>query len=230
MSPPCMNASIVAWSVTRVQPPAPHTSSAVTSLATAAAGKARARARMMARRMASRLHRALRRGSLQPVRAADHVEHDLVGAGADAVEAHVAPDALDAVLAHVARAAVDLDALVGDLDGGARGVELGHRDLAHRVLAVGEAPRRRVDELAGGLDLRRHLGELVAGDLEAADLAAEGRALLGVLQRLVEHALRAGDAARRADQPLALELPHDVVEARADLPEDCGRRHADVLE
>jgi len=31
---------------------------------------------------------------------------------------------------------VDLDALVGDLDRDARGVELGHRDLAHRVLAV----------------------------------------------------------------------------------------------
>ena len=35
---------------------------------------------------------------LQPVAAPDHVEHDLVGAGADAVQAHVAPHALDAVL------------------------------------------------------------------------------------------------------------------------------------
>src|SRR4051812_27361668 len=187
MSPPCMNASIVAWSVTRVQPPAPHTSSAVTSLATAAAGKARARARMMARRMASRLHRALRRGSLQPVRAPDHVEHDLVGAGADAVQAHVAPDALDAVLLHVAGAAVDLDALVGDLDRDARRVELGHRDLAHRVVALAEAPRGGVHELAGRLDLRRHLGELVARHLELPDLTAERGALCGVLERLVEH-------------------------------------------
>jgi GNAT superfamily N-acetyltransferase len=51
---------------------------------------------------------------LESVGAADHVEHDLVGAGADAVQAHVAPDALDAVLDHVAGAAVDLDAFVGD--------------------------------------------------------------------------------------------------------------------
>ena len=52
---------------------------------------------------------------LEPVAAADHLEHDLVGAGADAVEAGVAVGALDLVLLHVAVAAVDLDALVGDL-------------------------------------------------------------------------------------------------------------------
>jgi hypothetical protein len=52
----------------------------------------------------------------------------------------VAPDALDAVLLHVAGAAVDLDALVGDLHGDPRGVQRGHRDLAHGVLAVGVAP------------------------------------------------------------------------------------------
>src|SRR5439155_10730789 len=53
---------------------------------------------------------------LEAIRPPDDVEHDLVGAGADPVQAHVAPDALDAVLLHVAGAAVDLDALVGDLD------------------------------------------------------------------------------------------------------------------
>ena len=150
--------------------------------------------------------------------------------GADPVEAHVAPDALDAVLLHVAGAAVDLDALVGDLDGDARGVQLGHRDLAHGVLAVLEAPGRRVDHLARRLDLRRHLGELVADDLEVADRAAERVALLGVLERLLEAPLGAGDAARRADQPLALELPHDVVEALALLAQDRVGRHAHVLE
>src|SRR3954454_3172280 len=159
------------------------------------------------------------RTRLDPVAAPYDVEHDLVGPGADPVQAHVAPDALDPVLAHVAGPAVDLDALVGDLDGDARGVQLGHRDLAHRVLAVGEAPGGRVHELAGGLDLRRHLGELVAGDLELADRAPEGGALLRVLQRAVEDVLGGRDGARGADHPLALELPHDVVEALADLPE-----------
>ena len=80
-------------------------------------------------------------------------------------------------------------------------------------------PRGRVDHLAGGLDLRRHLGELVARDLEVADRAAEGGPLLGVLERAIEHVLRAGDRAGCADQSLALELPHDVVEALADLAE-----------
>src|SRR4051812_43514099 len=129
---------------------------------------------------------------LQPVRAPDDVEHDLVRARADPVQAHVAPHALDAVLLHVARAAVDLDALVGDLDRDARGVELRHRDLADGVLAVLEAPCRHVHELARRLDLRRHLRELVADDLELADLAPERGALLRVPQRLLEAALGAG--------------------------------------
>src|SRR3954451_6290581 len=149
---------------------------------------------------------------LEAIGPSDDVEHDLVGARADAVQAHVAPHALDAVLLHVARAAVDLDALVGDLDGHARGVELGHRDLPHGVLAVLEAPRGHVDHLAGRLDLRGHLGELVADDLEVADLLAERLALERVAHRHLEAPLRAGDAPGRADQPLALELPHDVVE------------------
>jgi hypothetical protein len=55
-------------------------------------------------------------GQLQAVGAADHLEHDLVGPGADPVQPQVAPGALDPVLLHVAVAAVDLDALVGDLD------------------------------------------------------------------------------------------------------------------
>jgi hypothetical protein len=59
----------------------------------------------------------------------------------------------------------------------------------------------------------------VPDDLELADLAAERGALLGVLQGLLEAVLRARDAARGADQALALELPHDVVEALADLAE-----------
>src|SRR3712207_7467282 len=40
---------------------------------------------------------------------------------------------LDPVFAHVAGAAVDLQALVEHLAGHPRRVELGHRDLAHRV-------------------------------------------------------------------------------------------------
>src|SRR4051794_8834952 len=102
--------------------------------------------------------RAWRSRRLEPVRAPDDVEHDLVGAGADAVEAQVAPRALDAVLLHVAGTAVDLDALVGHLDRDASREQLGHRDLAHGIVAVVEAPGGAVDELARGLDPRGHLG------------------------------------------------------------------------
>jgi hypothetical protein len=70
----------------------------------------------------------------------------------------------------------------------------------------------------------------VPDHLEVADLAAERLALEGVLHRDVERPLRARDAARSADQPLALELPHDVVEALADLAQHRVVRHPDVLE
>src|SRR3954451_10100168 len=145
-----------------------------------------------------------RRYGLEPVRAAARAEHDLVCAGPDAVEPQVAPRALDAVLLHVARAAMDLDALVGHLDRDLRRVELGHRNLAHRVLAVLEAPGGGVDQLARGLDLRGHVGELVADHLEVADRPAERAALLGVLERAVKAALGAGDTARGAVEALAL--------------------------
>src|SRR3954452_2287104 len=137
--------------------------------------------------------RAAREAVSEPVRAPDEIEHDLVRAGPDAVETQVAPDSLDPVLAHVAGAAVDLDALVGDLDGDPRGVELGHRDLAHGVFAVRMTPGGRVDHLARGLDLRRHLRELVADDLEVADLAPEGAPLQRVAQRTVETVLGGSD-------------------------------------
>src|SRR4051795_3024670 len=91
--------------------------------------------------------------ALNAVRAPNDVEHDLVRPGTDAIQAHIPPDALHPVLLHVARAAVDLDALVRHLDRDPRRVELGHRDLADRVLAVLVAPGRGVDHLAGGLDL-----------------------------------------------------------------------------
>src|SRR3954447_20938946 len=153
--------------------------------------------------------------ALNAVRPANDVEHDLVGPRTDAIQAHVTPDALHSVLLHVSGAAVNLDALIGHVDGDPRGVQLRHRDLADGVLAVLEAPGGRVDHLPGRFDLRRHLGELVADDLEVADRAAERVALLGVLHRAVEAALGARHAAGGADQALALELPHDVVEALA---------------
>src|SRR5204863_1947380 len=153
---------------------------------------------------------------LQAVRPADDVEHDLVGAGADPVQAHVAVGAFNLVLLHVAVATEDLHAFVGDLAAGARGEELRLGDLADRVLAVGEAPGCRVRELLRGLDVGRHVGELVANSLKAPDRAPKRLALLCVLDRALEHPLAARVAPRGRDEALALELPADVVEALAD--------------
>src|SRR5215212_5913803 len=89
----------------------------------------------------------------QSVAAADHFEHDLVGAGTDAVQPHVAVGALDLVFLHIAIAAHYLDALVGDLAGHARREQLHLGDLADRVFTVGVPPRDHVVELLRGLDL-----------------------------------------------------------------------------
>ena len=56
--------------------------------------------------------------------------------------------ALDPVLAHVAVAAVDLQALVGDLDEAALGDELRHRHLADAVLALVEEAQGVVGQRA----------------------------------------------------------------------------------
>src|SRR5258708_39004002 len=124
----------------------------------------------------------------------------------------VAPRAVAVVSLQGDGPAVDLDAVVGDLEADTRRGELGHGDLADRVLASLAAPRSGVDELARRLDLGRHLGKLVADDLEAADGASEGGPLLGVLEGAVEHLLSPGHGGSSADEALALELPHDVEE------------------
>src|SRR5581483_1043194 len=163
--------------------------------------------------------------NLEPIGLADDVEHDLVGAGADAVQADVAQHPFDAVLGHVAGAAVDLDALVDDVPGRLGGEELGHGDLPHRVVAPGVGPGRAVDQLLRRFQLRGHGGDLVADGLVLADGPAEGGPVGGVGERLVEGVAGVGDAARRADEPLRLQLPHDVHEPLADLAEDGGGRH-----
>ena len=73
-----------------------------------------------------------------------------------------------------------------------------------------------VGEIAAGLDLRRHLGQLVPDRLEAADRPAEGLALLHVLERELDHGLHAAHRAEagRAATYNALRLfadGHDAI-------------------
>src|SRR6185295_11753449 len=172
-----------AWAVISWQPSVPQRVSAAISFAEAAVGSARAAraARMRARRM-SPVHPPRGGGSDRRTRAslleahdlAEDLLHDLVGAASDRSEPRVARHALDLVLAHVARAAVQLQTGVHDLEGRALGGELGHRHLAHGVLARGEAAQRVIGHAAAGVRRGGELHEPVAYGLVARERAAEG--------------------------------------------------------
>jgi hypothetical protein len=148
-----------------------------------------------------------------PDLAPEDLLHHLVGPAADRAEARVAKRALDPVFPHVPVAAMDLHALGGDLDHGPLGEQLRHRHLANRVVPVREQAQGVVGERPRRLDLRRHLGELVADRLEAADRPPERLALLRVVERHLEHPLHPPYRGQRHQQPLPCEVGHDQVEA-----------------
>src|SRR5258707_8702533 len=113
---------------------------------------------------------------------ADHHALDLRGALADQEQRRVAVEALDLVLLRVAIAAVDAEALLDALLAGLRGEQLGHPGLEIGALTgVLHASGFAGDE-AGGLDLRRHVGELELDRLVLGDRLAEGLALLAVTE------------------------------------------------
>src|SRR5205807_8164224 len=95
----------------------------------------------------------------EPVRLADELLHDLVGAGADPAQAGITPGALDRELPHVAVAAQDLDRLVGDPDRVLGRQQLGLRDLPDRILALVPALRCLVHERADAGGPRRHVDQ-----------------------------------------------------------------------
>src|SRR6185436_19484348 len=114
----------------------------------------------------------------QPAR--DDQALDLVRALADQEQRVVAVEALDLELLRVAVAAVDAHRL---LDAALR--DLGREQLRHAGLDVGAAPRVLLacggrDQVLGGLDAGRHVGELGLDQLVLGDRLAECTALLGV--------------------------------------------------
>src|SRR2546423_360340 len=161
MSPPTLKAGPSATISTARASPSP--SRAVTAASSSLTHTGSMALRASARTIRSRATPlADETANLEPIRLADDVEHDLVGAGPDAVEADVAQHPFDPVLRHVARAAVDLDALVGHVPRRLGGEELGHRDLPHRVVTPGVGPGGAVDELLRRLQPGGHGGDLVA--------------------------------------------------------------------
>src|SRR5918996_2305768 len=109
---------------------------------------------------------------------------DLAGAFADLADLGVAHHALDRVLGGVAVASEDLHRLGGGSHGQLGTVELGHRRLLLERLAVLLEPGGMIEQMGAGLDLHRHVGQLEAHRLEAADEAPELLPHAGVPQRL----------------------------------------------
>src|SRR3954471_15300181 len=120
---------------------------------------------------------------------ADHHALDLRGALADQQQRRVAVEALDLVLLRVAVAAVDAEALLDALLAGLGGEQLGHPGLEVGALAGVLHPRRFAGDEAGGLDLRRHVGELELDRLVLGDRLAEGFALLAIAERQLQRPL-----------------------------------------
>ena len=91
-------------------------------------------------------------------------------------------------------------------------------------------PRRVVDEMASGFDLRRHVGQLKLNALKLGDGLAELFARGRVLQREVERTLCDAERQRGKADPAGVERAHEVRESFAFVPEQILRRYLDVVE
>src|SRR5512146_811068 len=112
--------------------------------------------------------------------APDHQALDVACTLVDLAHPHRAPQPLDREVGDVAVAAVDLDRVRAHLLGHLGGEQLGHRSLLEAGLA-GVAQRGGVEvQLAGGLDLGRHVGEAEIDRLVPDQRLAHALALLGV--------------------------------------------------
>src|SRR5918911_4558162 len=110
----------------------------------------------------------------------DHHSLHLVRALADLQDLLVTVEARDRELLHVAVAAVDLERPVRDAVRELAGVELRHRRLLGERAARVLEPRRLVDEIAAGLDLRGQVREPELDGLELGDRPTELAPLLRV--------------------------------------------------
>ena len=174
---------------------------------------------------------ASRSPGLQPVGAADHLEHDLVGARADAVQAHVAPRRARRRTPSCSRRRRGSGCTRRRLRTAMReacslAIEIsrtGYSPLAKRHAVTYTSWRAASIFVAISANLWRITWKWPIA------LPNASRSL-AYCERAVEAALRARDAAGGADHALALELPHDVVEALALLAEHRRGGHAHVLE
>ena len=167
---------------------------------------------------------------LQSHLARGEVLHDLDRAAADRHHLGLAIDALDLGAAQVARAAEHLHRLVGaELHGRGREV-LQHADLRHRLLALADPPGQQLERRLHGIDAHRHVDQPVAHHLVGDQRLAEGVALAGIGDRLVEADLGVAAGAGRHAEPLLVEVQHDADEALVLLADQVVDRHPHVVE
>src|SRR5687768_4827460 len=146
------------------------------------------------------------KAGLEAEGATDDLSHDLGGATADGAEAGVAQSALGGEFSHVSVAPMDLDALVGDVEGEFARVELRHRDLSDRILARSIETQCAVGESAARFYPGSHLCEAVAPDLELAHRPVERRAFQRVGLGEVIDPLRTGRLAESHHQTFPREV------------------------
>src|ERR1051325_9031513 len=147
---------------------------------------------------------------------------DLAGALVDGRDLRVAHVALDRVVGRVAVAAVDLHGLDGGPLRELRRVELRHRGFLRERLARVLEPRGAVDEEAGRVDARGHVGELPLDGLVRADGPSELLALLRVRDHHHEGGARDAHVLRADADAAGVERLHGELEAVA-LRADAGR-------
>jgi len=134
---------------------------------------------------------------------------------------------------------VKLEAGVGRLAGDIADEDLDHRDVLHGVHAqrllelvalVVVTVHGLVDIRLGRLELGEQVDELVLPDLALDDRLAERAALATVGDGVLDHEERARDGRDASDQPLGLEVLHEVHEAHVLFAEAVAFGDTHVLE
>src|SRR4051812_5531666 len=155
---------------------------------------------------------------------------NLARAFADCGELDVAEEFLGRVVLDEAVAAVNLHAVVGDLDGDLARVELGHRRLQRRaraaLLQVGGVIRHQPRRF----NLRRRVGQLPLNSLKARDRLAECFTVARVAEGRFVRTLRQSDRQRGDADAAGVEHLHRVDEPLAFLTEQLVARDAAVFE
>ncbi len=120
---------------------------------------------------------------------------NLGGAVEDPIDARVAVVAFDRQVLAESHAAEDLHRAIDHPPECFGGLHLGHRDPLAGVAALVDHPRRLQHQQSRGIDLDRTVGEHLLDHLELADRAAELLALVGVVDRQLQHVRRFADRA-----------------------------------